>query len=109
MLRQDSSQASLTRRASGRPPPLCSGRCRLLPGFQTVGVPSSFLTTYLYSTWLSALHVALPLVYSTKLHWELIGVKQALCSATLKRAALFHSQGHTPLFLQVWQRAQCAR
>lgn len=64
MLRQDSSQASLTRRASGRPPPppLCNGSCRLLPGFQTVGVPSSFLTTYLYSTWLPALHTCLCVV-----------------------------------------------
>ena len=61
MLRQDSSQASLTRIASGKPPPppLCSGSWKLLPGFQTVGVPSSFLTTYLYSTWQPALHPCL--------------------------------------------------
>ena len=57
MLRRDSSQASLTRRAPGKPPLLpCSGSSRLLPGFHAVGVPSSFLTTYLYSTWLPALH-----------------------------------------------------
>ncbi len=67
--RHDSSQASLTRNAPGRPaakaaappllppppPSLCSGSWKLLPGFQAVGVPSPFRTTYLYSTWLPAL------------------------------------------------------